>query len=99
MIYQIKWKKAFYLTFAIGIISISTYGIHYIVQDYSDIRQSQASDYTVTLDSPSTKDSLSQGGSFCNPLGCIACAGCVSLQVQQNVEAFPSSTSQLIQTY
>ena len=93
-----KWKKAVYLTSAIGIIGLSTYGIHKTVSAYNDFNQHQTVEYALTTDIPSDKSNLVPG-SACNPYGCAGCSGCVSLQYQQSIEVLPGSDTEIEQVY
>ncbi|MDD5039199.1 MAG: hypothetical protein PHN78_07810 [Dehalococcoidales bacterium] len=94
-----KWKKAVYLASTVGIISLATYGIYHTADAYNDFTQSQTADCTLTSGSSSDKSGLVPGGTLCSPFGCAGCPGCVSLQYQQNIDALPSTTTQVEQIY
>ena len=93
-----KWKKAVYLTSAIGIIGLSTYGIQKTVSAYSELNQHQTVEYSLTSDLPSDKAGLGPG-TVCSPYGCAGCSGCVSVQYQQSVEVLPDSATRIEQVY
>jgi len=93
-----KWKKAVYLTSAIGIIGLSTYGIQKTVSAYSEFNQHQTVEYSFTSDTSSDKINLVPG-TVCSPYGCAGCSGCVSLQYQQSVEVLPGSATRIEQVY
>jgi len=92
-----KWRPAVYSIFAVGIVGFSAYGIMHTVNAYKDINQSVTTENSMIVTSSDTGDNLISGG--CSPYGCAACAGCVKLQYQQNIETLPSSATQITQTY
>jgi hypothetical protein len=96
MFKSIRWKKALSLAAAAGIIGLSAYGIFHTASAFSDIRQSQANN-DIIADTLADKDNPSPGGPFCNPLGCAACGGCVSLEYEQNIQSLPVSAVQIEQ--
>lgn len=92
-----NFKKPLYLASAIGIIGFSVYGIYNTVHAYDDINQSQTTDYTTSADNSTAAQY--DGSSFCHPLGCAACSGCINQVNQQSIESIPDSTVQLEQIY
>jgi hypothetical protein len=99
MSYLIKWKKALYAAFAVGIIGFATYGIYNTVLAFNDTQPSQTSGGTLNSSLSGLEKSTAPGGAFCNPYGCAGCNGCVSLQYQQNIGLLPSSAAQVEESY
>jgi hypothetical protein len=97
MSYFMKWKKALYAAFAVGIIGFAIYGIYNTVLAFNDAKPSQTSGDTLTSGSSGLE--TVPGGAFCNPYGCAGCSGCVSLQYQQNINKLPSSGVQVEGSY
>jgi hypothetical protein len=87
-------RKLLFLAIAVGIISFSTFGLHHTVHAYNDITETQT-----IIGASDTEDVIVPGGSFCSPLGCAACSGCVNSQYRQNIEGLPSSTIQLNENF
>lgn len=99
MSYYMKWKKAIYAVFAVSIFGFAVYGIYNTVLAFDDTSPSQTSTDTLASSSTGLEKSTVPGGAFCNPYGCAGCSGCVSLQYQQNINALPSSITQIEESY
>jgi hypothetical protein len=85
-----RGQKALYSLAALGILGFSVYGIANTVKAANDISSFNAAEQAAVT--AQAQGSLTPGGTFCNPYGCAACAGCVSLQYQQKVETAPSAS-------
>jgi hypothetical protein len=94
-----KGKNSLLLALTAGIVGFSAYGTIHTVQTFNNIDQAQISGYSLTTNLSSDNLSLVPGEGSCNPLGCAACSGCVSKQYIKNIEALPSSNTQIGQTY
>ena len=94
-----KRKNALPLALVVAIFGFSIYGIYHTAYAYHDLRQPQNNGYAPVTNPSSDTDSPLPGSTLCNPYGCAGCSGCVSLQYQENIEALPSSTTQIEQIY
>jgi hypothetical protein len=92
----IKWKKVLPFTLALGIIGLFGYGVGHTITSFGDIQQSQSGGILVSNIS-TAKDGLNPVSPICNPLGCAACGGCVTLQYGQNVTSVPDSSVQIVE--
>ena len=85
-------KKAFYSLAAIGIMLFSVYGITNIIKAAGELPSDSVTDNTAIA--AQTPGSYNPNGSLCPAGGCAACAGCSSVQYQQNVETLPSASAE-----
>jgi hypothetical protein len=89
-----RGQKALYSLAALGILGFSVYGIANTVKAANDVSALNAAGQAAVT--AQVQGSLTPDGPFCNPYGCAACAGCVSLQYQQKVETAPSASLETV---
>jgi hypothetical protein len=87
-----KGQKAIYSLAALGILGFSAYGITNTVKAANDVSVLNTAEQAAIT--TQAQGSLTPEGSFCNPYGCAACSGCVSLQYQQSVETSPAASAE-----
>ncbi len=83
--------KLLYSLLALGILGFAAYGISNTVKAADDLAAQNADEQTVLI---SQTPGVSPDGSLCPPGGCTACAGCVSIAYQENVDNLPSASAQ-----
>ncbi len=84
-------QKVLYSLFALGILSFAAYGISKTVKAADVFAAQNADGETIMI---SQTDGTSPDGALCPPGGCVVCAGCVSLEYQENVDTLPSASAQ-----
>jgi hypothetical protein len=84
-------QKVLFSLLAMGILGFAAYGISNTVKAADDLAAQSAEGQTVLI---SQNPGISPDGALCPPGGCAACAGCVSLEYQENVDTVPSASPQ-----
>jgi hypothetical protein len=95
-----KWKKAIYVVFAVGIFGFATYGICHMAYALNDLRQSQNTGGEVAISCTSSEECTpTPGGTLCNPAGCAGCSGCVNTLYRENIASLPFAAITVEQIY
>lgn len=94
-----KGKKAIYVVFAAGIISLATYGICHTALAMNDHEQSQNNGEVIISGMPADDGCPVTGGTQCNPGGCAGCNGCIKASCRQEIAVLPGDVIQDEQTY